>query len=144
MKVGNRQSYAKITSVQEAKEYKMWMDVNWTYPGFVMQDKSHSQHPLFISSDDCCDYGRITIKENMDGEVIFASSFAPAAVLSKRRAVVLPAHGSRGCTNSYSCRILEDQIRLVLILLRNDGSIVHKHIVRHFWCIHQIDPGTII
>ncbi|KAG0590284.1 hypothetical protein M758_1G085000 [Ceratodon purpureus] len=67
MKVGNRNCYSKLTSVKVGGQYKMQTDVNWTYQEFMLQDKAHSQNQLFISSDDCCDYERITIKENLDG-----------------------------------------------------------------------------
>jgi hypothetical protein len=67
MKVGNRQCYAKLTSVKVGGEYKMQMDVNWTYQEFLLQDKTDAHNQLFISSDDCCDYERITITENIDG-----------------------------------------------------------------------------
>lgn len=67
MKVGNRNCYARLTSVKVGGEYTMKIDVNWTYQEFLLQDKAHSENQLFINSDDCCDYEHITIKENTDG-----------------------------------------------------------------------------
>ncbi|KAG0564706.1 hypothetical protein KC19_8G132500 [Ceratodon purpureus] len=67
MKVGNRQCYAKLTSFKVGGEYKMQLDVNWTYQEFLVQDKFHSRNRVFINSDDCCNYERITIMETADG-----------------------------------------------------------------------------
>ncbi|KAG0605735.1 hypothetical protein M758_9G084000 [Ceratodon purpureus] len=67
MKVGNRQCYARLTSVKVGGEYKMQLDVNWTYQEFMVQDKARSHNQVFINSDDCCDYERITIQE-LDGK----------------------------------------------------------------------------
>ncbi|KAG0608292.1 hypothetical protein M758_8G094700 [Ceratodon purpureus] len=67
MKVGNRNCYARLTSVKKGGQYKMQTDVNWTYQEFLVQDKSNHANQLFINSDDCCDYERITIKE-VDGK----------------------------------------------------------------------------
>lgn len=69
MKVGNRHCYAKLTSVKEGAEYRMQIDVNWTYQEFVLQDKSDAGKQLFINSDDCCDYERITVQELADGRL---------------------------------------------------------------------------
>jgi hypothetical protein len=68
MKVGNRQCFARLTSVKVGGEYRMQLDVNWTYQEFLVQDKSHAHRPLFLNSDDCCDYERITITESGDGK----------------------------------------------------------------------------
>ena len=66
MKVGNRNCYARLTSVKKGGEYKMQIDVNWTYQEFLVQDKCNQANQLFINSDDCCDYERITIKDRFD------------------------------------------------------------------------------
>jgi hypothetical protein len=63
MKVGNRNCYARLTSVKRGGEYKLQIDVNWTYQEFLVQDKSDRANQLVINSDDCCEYERITIKE---------------------------------------------------------------------------------
>ncbi|KAG0567432.1 hypothetical protein M758_7G143700 [Ceratodon purpureus] len=68
MKVGNRNCYARLTSVKEGGEYKMQIDVNWTYQEFLVQDKTDQANKVYINSDDCCDYERITIKE-VDGKL---------------------------------------------------------------------------
>lgn len=69
MKVGNRHCYARLTSVKVGGEYRMQIDVNWTYQEFLVQDKSDAANQLFLNSDDCCDYERITIKEKADGKL---------------------------------------------------------------------------
>lgn len=66
VKVGNRNCYARLTSVKVGGEYQMHLDVNWTYREFLVQDKTDRARQLCINSDDCCDYERITIKE-VDG-----------------------------------------------------------------------------
>jgi hypothetical protein len=42
----------------------MQIHVNWTYEEFLLQENGDAHNQLFISSDDCCDYEHITIKEN--------------------------------------------------------------------------------
>lgn len=64
MKVGNRN---ELTSVKVGGEYRMQVDVNWTYQELVLQDKCDAEKQVFINSDDCCDYERITIRE-IDGK----------------------------------------------------------------------------
>jgi hypothetical protein len=66
MKVGNRNCYTRLTSVKVGGEYQMQLDVNWTYREFLVQDQTDRAKQLFINSDDCCDYERITIKD-IDG-----------------------------------------------------------------------------
>ncbi len=69
MKVGNRLCFAKLTSVKMGAEYRLQIDVNWTYQEFLVQDKSDTANQLYLNSDDCCDYERITIKEKSDGKL---------------------------------------------------------------------------
>ena len=80
LKVGNGNCYSRLPSVKVGGEHKMELDVNWTYQEFVVQDESDRGNQVFISSDDCCDYERIIVKE-VDGKLdvhrVFASNSAP-------------------------------------------------------------------
>jgi hypothetical protein len=67
MKVGNRHSFVRLTSVKASGSYWMKFDVNWTHQEFMLEGKSDSSNKLFLDSDDCCDYERIVIKETSDG-----------------------------------------------------------------------------
>jgi hypothetical protein len=63
MKVGSRDCFVRIASVEEGGEYTMRHCVDWTYQEFVLEDPSDPGRKLFVNSDDCCDYERITVKE---------------------------------------------------------------------------------
>lgn len=69
LKVGNPKCYARLTSVKVGGEYRMHLDINWTYQEFVLQDKHDAHRKLFLNSDDCCDYERITVTE-ADGHMV--------------------------------------------------------------------------
>jgi hypothetical protein len=100
MKVGNRNCYTRLTSVKVGGEYQMQLDVNWTYREFLVQDQTDRAKQLFINSDDCCDYERITIKAHLASTESFVNSSGPAAALRKGVAVLVPpAAGSCGSTS---------------------------------------------
>lgn len=50
-------------------EYAMELCSDWTYQEFMLEDKSDAGKKLFVNSDDCCDYERITVKES-DGKLL--------------------------------------------------------------------------
>ncbi|KAG0583254.1 hypothetical protein M758_3G122700 [Ceratodon purpureus] len=64
MKVGNRNCFVKLASVEEGGEYTMRLCVDWTYQEFLLEDNRNTGKKLFVNSDDCCDYERITVKES--------------------------------------------------------------------------------
>ncbi|KAG0607389.1 hypothetical protein M758_8G024300 [Ceratodon purpureus] len=69
MKVGNRNCFFRLASVKKGGEYAMELCMDWTYQEFMLEDKSDSGRKLFVNSDDCCDYERITVTES-DGKLL--------------------------------------------------------------------------
>ena len=63
MKVGNRNCFVRIASVEDGGEYTMRLCMDWTYQEFVLEGSSNPRKRVFVSSDDCCDYERMTVKE---------------------------------------------------------------------------------
>ena len=63
MKVGNRNCFVILATVEDGGEYTMRLCVDWTYQEFLLEDNSNAGKKLFINSDDCCDCERITVKE---------------------------------------------------------------------------------
>lgn len=66
IKVGSHRQWARLASMKAGGEYKMQVDVNWTYQEFVLEVDSTMK--LSVNSDDCCDYERITVTET-DGKL---------------------------------------------------------------------------
>ena len=62
MKVGNQRHFAELTTVAKGAKYTMHVDFNATYQEFLMGVDAQGKN-LIVSSDDCCDYKCITIKE---------------------------------------------------------------------------------
>jgi hypothetical protein len=71
MKAGNRNCFFRLASVKKGGEYAMQLCMDWTYQEFVLEDKSGAGRKLFVNSDDCCDYERITVTE-CDGKLVVA------------------------------------------------------------------------
>jgi len=46
----------------------MELGVDWTYQEFMLEDTRGAGKKLFVNSDDCCDYERITVKESAEEE----------------------------------------------------------------------------
>jgi len=68
MKVGNRNHFFRLARVKIGGEYAMEICVDWTYQEFMLEDKRGAGKKLFVNSDDCCDYERITVKESGDSD----------------------------------------------------------------------------
>jgi hypothetical protein len=64
MKVGNRNCFVKLASVKNGSEYTMRLCVDWTYQEFLLEDNHNTGKKIFVNSDDCCDYERITVKQS--------------------------------------------------------------------------------
>lgn len=62
MQVGNHRYFVYLTTVQKDKDYTMPVDFNATYQEYLMGEDSTGKK-LIVSTDDCCDYKSITIKE---------------------------------------------------------------------------------
>jgi hypothetical protein len=62
MKVGNQRHFADLTTVAKGAKYTMRVDFNTTYQEFLMGVDAQGKK-LIVSSDDCCDYKCITVKE---------------------------------------------------------------------------------
>lgn len=62
MQVGNHRCFVYLTTVQKDKDYTMPVDFNATYQEYLMGEESTGKR-LIVSTDDCCDYKTITIKE---------------------------------------------------------------------------------
>ena len=69
MKVGSRNCYVKLASFKVGSEYRLEVDYNWTYQEFLLEDKCNAANRLYLSSDDCFDCERITIREMPDGKL---------------------------------------------------------------------------
>ena len=76
MKVGNHRHFADLATVQQGATYTMEVDFNATYREFQFtgvegrdrgdqnQNQNRYNHnKLIVSSDECCDYSCITVKE---------------------------------------------------------------------------------
>ena len=62
MKVGNQRHFADLATVAKGAKYTMRVDSNATYQEFLMGVDAQGKE-LIVSSDDCCDYKCITVKE---------------------------------------------------------------------------------
>lgn len=62
MQVGNHRYFVYLATVQKDKDYTMPVDFNATYQEYLMGDDSTGKK-VIVSTDDCCDYKSITIKE---------------------------------------------------------------------------------
>lgn len=71
MKVGNRNCFVPLAVVKRGCQHAMELCMNWTYQEFLLEQKYSDAElkKLFVNSDDCCDYERITVKES-DGKFI--------------------------------------------------------------------------
>ncbi|KAG0607611.1 hypothetical protein M758_8G042500 [Ceratodon purpureus] len=67
MKVGNSQYSSDIASIEGGGEYRMHVNMNDTYREFMVGIGDGGKKAI-VSSDDCCDYQCITIKE-VNGEI---------------------------------------------------------------------------
>lgn len=68
IKVGTHRQLARLASFKAGGEYKMLVDLNWTYQEFVLEGCADATMKLSVNSDDCCDYQRITVTE-ADGKL---------------------------------------------------------------------------
>lgn len=69
MKVGNRNCFVPLAVVKRGCHHAMELCMNWTYQEFLLEQKNtdySDRKKLFVNSDDCCDYERITIKESSE------------------------------------------------------------------------------
>ena len=62
LKVGNQRDFEEFATVAKGAKYTMHVDFNATYQEFLMGVDAQGKK-LIVSSDDCCDYKCITIKE---------------------------------------------------------------------------------
>jgi hypothetical protein len=100
MKVGNRNCYARLTSVKRGGEYKLQIDVNWTNPTEPTSSSSIRMTAVNTSaSPSRKSTANLTFRE------IFANKFAPAALPRKGAVLVPSAAGSCGSTNSSMFKI---------------------------------------
>nr|PNR34425.1 hypothetical protein PHYPA_024242 [Physcomitrium patens] len=67
MMVVNRNHYSTLVTLNVGDEYRMRLDVNWTYQEFCLENQDDAAKRFFISSDECCDYESITIEESDGG-----------------------------------------------------------------------------
>lgn len=76
MKVGNRSSFVPVAEVKRGRQHALRLCMNWTYQEFSLEAFSNCKlgdvegKKLFVNSDDCCDYERITIKESEAGQFV--------------------------------------------------------------------------
>lgn len=72
MQVGNNHRYSDLASIKGGGEYKLHVNMNDTYRefsvGIVGTDSADSMKRVIVSSDDCCEFKCITIKE-VGGEI---------------------------------------------------------------------------
>ncbi len=66
MKVGNHRSFVDFATLDKGAKHTMNVDCNTTYHEFLMGVDIKGKR-LIVSSDECCDYKCIIIKE-VDGE----------------------------------------------------------------------------
>lgn len=66
MKVGNHQYFVDFAKIRKGDKHTMQVDYNDTYQEFLMGPDRTGKN-LIVTSDDCCDYKCITIKE-VDGQ----------------------------------------------------------------------------
>ncbi|KAG0561104.1 hypothetical protein KC19_9G037500 [Ceratodon purpureus] len=65
LKVGNQNCFAELGTIGVGGEYKVEIDVNWTYQEFSLQPaKGRGLKKIIVSSDDCCDFERLTVTES--------------------------------------------------------------------------------
>lgn len=71
MKVGNTRSSAPIASIAGGEQFRMPVNMNDTYREFLVGVGSDTGNlkTVIVTSDDCCDYQCITIKEIADGTI---------------------------------------------------------------------------
>jgi hypothetical protein len=63
LKVGNSQYSSDVASIEGGGEYRMQVNMNDTYREFLVGVGSEGKK-MIVTSDDCCDYECITIKED--------------------------------------------------------------------------------
>ena len=65
LKVGNQNCLAKLGTIAVGGEHKVDLDVNWTYQEFSLEQfKQGVTKKIVVSSDDCCDFERLTVTES--------------------------------------------------------------------------------
>lgn len=67
LKVGNQNCFAKLATIRAGGEHKVEIDVNWTYQEFSLEPVkagTGSLEKIVVSSDDCCDFERISVTES--------------------------------------------------------------------------------
>jgi hypothetical protein len=66
LRVGNQNCFAKLGTIEAGGEHKVEIDVNWTYREFALQPvrAGGSKNNLVVSSDDCCDFERLTVTQS--------------------------------------------------------------------------------
>lgn len=69
MKVGNNRSSTPIASIAGGGQFRMPVNMNDTYREFLVGVDSDARKTVIVTSDDCCDYQCITIKEIADGTI---------------------------------------------------------------------------
>lgn len=72
MKVGKRNCFVPLAVVKKSCHHAMELCMNWTFQEFLLEEKHISDtvgKKLFVNSDDCCDYERITVSES-DGKFV--------------------------------------------------------------------------
>ena len=71
MKVGNRNCFVPLAVVKKRRHHAMELCLNWTYQEFLLEENNSdaARKRLFVNSDDCCDFERITVKES-DGKFV--------------------------------------------------------------------------
>lgn len=111
MKVGNHHHFARLTSVKLGGEVNMQVDLNWTYQEFLLEDKTDAAKKVFVNSDDCCDYERITITE-VNGKLDF---------------VTVPRHQPRGVRAAY------DQVAVVEVARSRRLNIIKSLLANSSW-----------
>lgn len=67
LSVGSPRSSVKLADLQIGGEYKIKVDINWTYQEFMLKAGEDVQ-TVVINSDDCVDFERIVVS-NIDGRL---------------------------------------------------------------------------
>lgn len=63
LRIGNRNCFAKLATIEIGGEHEIEIDVNWTYHEFSLEAADCGAKKVLINSDDCFDYEQITVTE---------------------------------------------------------------------------------
>nr|PNR30723.1 hypothetical protein PHYPA_027039 [Physcomitrium patens] len=69
LSAGSGHYFVPVAKVEKGGEYAMRLGMNWAYREFQLEYEDDAGKKVLVTSDDCCDYERITITER-DGQLV--------------------------------------------------------------------------